>query len=45
MRSMELKSISGSLGHSLSVAVGIAIAGKMDNKDYRVYSSRRWRAR
>ena len=28
---------SGSLGQGLSVANGIAIAGKMDNKDYRVY--------
>ena len=28
---------SGSLGHGLSVAVGMAIAGKMDKKDYRVY--------
>lgn len=28
----------GSLGHGLSVAVGMAIAGKMDNKDYRVYT-------
>lgn len=28
----------GSLGHGLSLAVGMAIAGKMDNKDYRVYT-------
>ena len=28
---------SGSLGQGLSVANGMAIAGKMDNKDYRVY--------
>lgn len=28
----------GSLGQGLSAAVGMAIAGKMDNKDYRVYS-------
>ena len=28
---------SGSLGQGLSVANGIAIAGKMDNKNYRVY--------
>ncbi len=28
---------SGSLGQGLSVANGIAIAGKLDNKDYRVY--------
>ena len=27
----------GSLGQGLSSAVGMAIAGKMDNKDYRVY--------
>lgn len=29
---------SGSLGHGLSVCVGMAIAGKMDQKDYRVYT-------
>lgn len=28
----------GSLGQGLSTAVGMAIAGKMDNKDYRVFS-------
>ena len=28
---------SGSLGHGLSDAVGMALAGKMDQKDYRVY--------
>ena len=28
---------SGSLGHGLSVGTGMAIAGKMDKKDYRVY--------
>ena len=28
---------SGSLGQGLSVANGIALAGKLDNKDYRVY--------
>ncbi len=28
---------SGSLGQGLSVANGMALAGKMDNKDYRVY--------
>lgn len=28
---------SGSLGHGLPVAVGMALAGKMDEKDYRVY--------
>ena len=28
----------GSLGQGLSAAVGMAIAGKMDNKDYRVYA-------
>lgn len=27
----------GSLGHGLSFAVGIALAGKLDKKDYRVY--------
>lgn len=27
----------GSLGHGLSVGVGMAIAGKMDKKDYRVF--------
>lgn len=29
---------SGSLGQGLSVAVGMALAGKMDKKDYRVYA-------
>ena len=29
---------SGSLGQGLSAAVGMAIAGKMDNADYRVYT-------
>ena len=29
---------SGSLGQGMSVANGMAIAGKMDNKDYRVYA-------
>ena len=28
---------SGSLGQGLSVALGMALAGKIDNKDYRVY--------
>ncbi|ORU00183.1 Transketolase [Anaerovibrio sp. JC8] len=28
----------GSLGHGLSVAVGMAMAGKMDKRDYRVYA-------
>ena len=28
---------SGSLGHGLSVGVGMALAGKMDNTDYQVY--------
>lgn len=28
----------GALGHGLSVAVGMALAGKMDGKDYRVYT-------
>lgn len=29
---------SGSLGHGLSVSVGMALAGKMDHKNYRVYT-------
>ena len=29
---------SGSLGHGLPVSVGMALAGKMKNKDYRVYT-------
>ena len=29
---------SGSLGHGLSVSVGMALAGKMDKKSYRVYT-------
>lgn len=29
---------SGSLGHGLPVCVGIALAGKMDERDYRVYT-------
>ena len=29
---------SGSLGHGLPVAVGMALAGKMDGRDYRVYT-------
>ena len=29
---------SGSLGQGISAAVGMAIAGKMDNADYRVYT-------
>ncbi|MGF7016516.1 transketolase [Lachnospiraceae bacterium PF1-21] len=29
---------SGSLGHGLSVCVGMALAGKMDKKSYRVYT-------
>ena len=28
----------GSLGQGISVAVGMALAGKLDNKDYRVYA-------
>lgn len=28
---------SGSLGHNLSASVGIALGGKIDNKDYKVY--------
>ena len=29
---------SGSLGHGLPVSVGMALAGKMDGRDYRVYT-------
>ena len=29
---------SGSLGQGISAAVGMALAGKMDNDDYRVYT-------
>lgn len=29
---------SGSLGHGLPVSIGMALAGKMDKKDYRVYT-------
>ena len=29
---------SGSLGHGLPVCVGMALAGKKDNRDYRVYT-------
>ena len=29
---------SGSLGHGLPVSVGMAVAGKMDGRDYRVYT-------
>ena len=29
---------SGSLGHGLPVCVGMALAGKMDQRDYRVYT-------
>lgn len=29
---------SGSLGHGLPVSVGMALAGKMDRRDYRVYT-------
>lgn len=29
---------SGSLGHGLPVCVGMALAGKMDKKDYRIYT-------
>lgn len=30
---------SGSLGHGLPVSVGMALAGKMDDRDYRVYTA------
>ncbi|MDR1731198.1 MAG: transketolase [Synergistaceae bacterium] len=33
----ELDSSSGSLGHGLSVAAGIALAGKLDGKKYRTF--------
>ena len=36
----------GSLGQGISAAVGMALAGKLDNKDYRVFTIfRRWRVR
>ena len=31
------ESVSGSLGQNLSIAVGCAVAGKMDGKDYKTY--------
>ena len=36
----------GSLGQGISTAVGMALAGKLDNSEYRVYTLffRRWRA-
>ncbi|NQU98413.1 transketolase [Candidatus Woesearchaeota archaeon] len=33
----SLESSSGSLGHGLSIAVGMALAAKLDNKNYKVY--------
>ena len=33
----ELDSSSGSLGHGLPIAAGIALSGKMDHKDFRVF--------
>lgn len=36
LRGIEMNS--GSLGHGLPVCVGMALAGKMDKKDYRVYT-------
>jgi transketolase len=33
-----LEQNTGALGHGLAVAVGIAVAGKMDRKDYRVFT-------
>ena len=33
----DLESSSGSLGQGLSIANGLALAAKLDNKDYRVY--------
>ena len=32
-----IEAATGSLGHGLSIGVGMALAGKMDEKDYRVY--------
>lgn len=32
-----IEASTGSLGHGLSFAVGVALAGKLDNKDYHVY--------
>ena len=36
LRGIEMNS--GSLGHGLPVSVGMALAGKMDGRDYRVYT-------
>ncbi|MBO4367437.1 MAG: transketolase [Clostridia bacterium] len=36
LRGIEMNS--GSLGHGLSVCTGMALAGKMDKRDYRVYT-------
>lgn len=36
-RTPGVEAASGSLGQGLSVALGMALAGKMDRKDYRVY--------
>ncbi len=36
-RSLGIEVNTGALGHGLSVGVGIAIAAKMDNRDYKTY--------
>ncbi|NIP39702.1 MAG: transketolase [Candidatus Dadabacteria bacterium] len=36
--SIGIEASTGSLGHGLSASNGIALAGKLDNKDYRVYT-------
>ena len=36
--SIGIEASTGSLGHGLSVSNGIALAGKLDKKDYRVYT-------
>jgi len=36
--SIGIEASTGSLGHGLSVSNGIALAGKLNNKDYRVYT-------
>ena len=36
--SLGIEASTGSLGHGLSASNGIALAGKLDNKDYRVYT-------
>lgn len=36
-RTPGVESASGSLGQGLSIALGMSLAGRLDNKDYRVY--------